>query len=563
MPKRKPKEYNAGKLMQEMELELIASMKRNFERHERWEKSEGFEWEQWQSAKLRDLKRYQVANRKIVGRYSKPMTEYVKDHIRNQFLEGGRKVDTEVESILEKGKSMIKGTPSLDFFTGNNKKLGKLINAVTGDLSTAHTAVLRHMDDVYRKTIFKATLFGSSGAVTVDKAIDMATKEFLEKGINCIRYADGKRVNIASYTGMAVRTASKRAYLTGEGERRKEWGVSTVRISAYTGCSNLCKPWQGRIYIDDVWSGGTAADGDYPLLSVAIQGKLFHPNCKHTSSTYFPEVDEADVVIKGDETAEYAIIQRENEINRNMQKYKRMREGSLDPDNIKKYEDKMNRWEEKFAEVKMASKNEIIWSRNGTKITSEKYKELMDYANDKGVKLSGFRHYDGNIEIIKRLVNDVNVVAQDFPLVKERKHIVTIQLDQYLNDDDFAVTNGHIIRINANAYRNEDVLKSEYNKLSESNWFVKNTNYSSIIFHEMGHVVDNIYRVNSIALAKEILQVKEKIDVLNYVENNLSQYAALHENGKEIISEVFSDCYGSTSPCDFSLKFIDKCVILK
>ena len=34
----------------------------------------------------------------------------------------------------------------------------------------------------------------------------MATEEFLRKGIDCIEYKDGKRVNIASYVQMALRT---------------------------------------------------------------------------------------------------------------------------------------------------------------------------------------------------------------------------------------------------------------------------------------------------------------------------------------------------------------------
>lgn len=61
----------------------------------------------------------------------------------------------------------------------------------------------------------------------------MATEEFLRKGIDCIEYKDGKRVNIASYVQMALRTAATRSYLQGEAKGRDELGIDTVLVSQY------------------------------------------------------------------------------------------------------------------------------------------------------------------------------------------------------------------------------------------------------------------------------------------------------------------------------------------
>lgn len=49
----------------------------------------------------------------------------------------------------------------------------------------------------------------------------MATADFLDKGINCIEYKNGNRVNISSYAEMALRTASQRATFLGEGKKFK------------------------------------------------------------------------------------------------------------------------------------------------------------------------------------------------------------------------------------------------------------------------------------------------------------------------------------------------------
>lgn len=62
-------------------------------------------------------------------------------------------------------------------------------------------------------------------------------------------------------------------------------------------CSKTCLPWQVRVYIDDVYSGGTKEEAEelkLPLLSTAIKGGLFHPNCKHITKTYYPDLDNDD-----------------------------------------------------------------------------------------------------------------------------------------------------------------------------------------------------------------------------------------------------------------------------
>lgn len=52
---------------------------------------------------------------------------------------------------------------------------------------------------------------------------------------------------------MALRTAATKAYMQGEARKRDEMGIDTVLISQYGACSETCLPWQGRVYIDDVW----------------------------------------------------------------------------------------------------------------------------------------------------------------------------------------------------------------------------------------------------------------------------------------------------------------------
>lgn len=341
-------DYDVARIMQQIELQLIASMKRNLKGHELEEATEGFQWEQWQAKKLRELRKFRKANKAIFEGKRQQINEATRVDIIRQFFEGARKVDKEVKNAIKKGH-LTKYSASEDFFGKQNKKLEAMIKAINDDMVAAETACLRKMDDVYRATLYKSQVFVSSGATTVSQAVDMATRDFLTKGITCIAYADGRNVGIATWARMAIRTANKRSFLMGEGERRKEWGISTVLVSQYLQCSPTCQPWQGRVYIDDVWSGGKASDGPYPLLSLAISGGLFHPNCKHTQSTYFEGLNEEPKPLLAEVTQEeYEKARREAYINQNVRKYQRLKEGSTDKANISKYNQKIKEWKGKL-----------------------------------------------------------------------------------------------------------------------------------------------------------------------------------------------------------------------
>ncbi len=272
-------------LFVELEIHLVASLKRNLMRHKRQEQDEGGvnsvpeKWEAWQSAKLRDIRRFRRENQKILGEYSSTISAETEKLLQEQFAEGG----------------------SSGFFRTSDDRLKSLIDEMQRNEARVEKAALRYMNDVYRKTILRTATAMTAGGMTLQQATDEATKDFLAKGINCVQYADGRLVNIASYAEMALRTCNTRAMLMGEGKQRERLGINTVLVSQYGACSDTCLPWQGKVYIDDVFQpyygprGGSfgvslRTGKQYLLLSVAIKAGLFHPNCRHTITTWIEGV---------------------------------------------------------------------------------------------------------------------------------------------------------------------------------------------------------------------------------------------------------------------------------
>lgn len=337
-----------ARLFEEMELRLIASLTRNLAGHKEWEKGEGFRWPAWQALKIRNLEQYRKQNKALMKEYRPVIDEATEQMLREQFDEGWEQTQQELTRLdPERAKQSI---PDDHFFGVNHRRLNSLIDEIKTVESRVERAALRTMEDAYRQTIFRVELSMSAGAITLPQAIDMAVKDFLAQGIRCVEYKDGRRVNIADYAQMALRTAATRSMLLGEAQRRAEFGVDTVLVSQYGACSETCLPWQGKVYIDDVWgvwdgerSGdrGLSNDGHwYMLLSVAVNKGLFHPNCRHTLVTW-RYGDPIPPPMDGEQVRKTAALeQQQRKLEREVRKWKRMDEGTIDEDQKKAYQQK-------------------------------------------------------------------------------------------------------------------------------------------------------------------------------------------------------------------------------
>lgn len=320
-----------------IELRLIASLKRNLKRHKEWETAEGFQWPAWQAEKLQNIEKFRQENKAIMEEYQPLIDEETEATIRAEY-------DIAAETLERAADE-----PNINHFFGvNERRVDGLIEDVNHNLHEAESSSLRMMDDVYRQTIYRAEIAAATGSVTMEQAVDLAVKDFLDAGINCIQYRDGRLVNIATYAEMAIRTASLRSFLRGEADRREALGVDTVLCSQYGACSDTCLPWQGKVYIDDVWGHftgeingkiGKSRNGKwYPLLSAAVEAGLFHPNCRHTLSTWIEGISRKPEPLDAEKVKETAELEKkQRRMENRIRRLKRLSEGTLDQEKAKEY----------------------------------------------------------------------------------------------------------------------------------------------------------------------------------------------------------------------------------
>ena len=500
--------YDVVGAFQDIEMELIKSMKRNMKRHIGEEMQEEINWTQWQAEMLNGLAQYKYENADKLQGYYSTINDEIEETIRQAYQLGESEQEIELLKAIQEGFKVDRAnTMQGAFFKINEGKLNALIKATTEDMSKAENAILRMTDDVYRQTIFKAQMFYNSGASTLWKAVDMATKDFLSAGINCVEYRNGARVNIASYSEMALRTANKRANLMGSANKRMEYGIHTVKITSHNSACPMCIQWQGKVYYDDVYGEVTPAErrglGDYPLLSVAVKGGMFHPNCKNGLSTYYDGINQPPKEPTKEEVEEmtrrYNLEQRQRECERNIRKYKRLENGSLDADNIAKYADKRRQWTNEYnkliannADVLRADPARLrlygITSANTPKAIksvsdASNFKDLQSYFKKKGYKMNdAIAKLDFNS--IKDTTNGVDIVLNEFPQAKK----VFAGFDIGKSGVACASFTGKI-SFNPAYYTDAKNLQSMIMG-NTTGFHPKNTGIVEIGSHEMGHILE-------------------------------------------------------------------------
>lgn len=398
-------DYDIGAAFQAIEDELIASMIRNMDRHRAWEDDEGIQWSMWQAEQLKALEKYKRANQKKYGRQFENINGQIGEILYKARQTGNMHQEIRILNAIKNGftgANKVSQGATAEFFRLNDRKLEALIEATTSDMERAETAILRKANDEYRKVIYNAQVYANTGAGTYEKAVDMATKDMLSRGLACVEYANGARHTLADYADMAIRTASKRAYLQGEGEKRQEWGIATVIVNKRGNPCPKCLLFCGKVLIDDVWSGGKKSDGPYPLMSKAIAAGLYHPRCKDSHTTYFPGISTADDTWTKKELEAIGEVNRQEAqkqyAERQTEKYERLEKHSLDADNRKQYKQKANTWQDIVDDNKR--KTEALKANPEVKKESktEKNDEAAGSVQEKdgGIQAGAYPHIYGN-----------------------------------------------------------------------------------------------------------------------------------------------------------------------
>lgn len=329
-----------GDIFQALEDALFAMAIRTMKHHQNWEEEEGFKWTQWQAEQINGLRAYRQNVSALTDYHFNLAKKAIEAFLREAY-EGS--VSDAAGLIARYGIGGIHP----GFFGVNSKKLDVLINEAIQNIDTKRYAAINRMNSGYTDMLRKADMFAQSGSFTIPQVIDMAAKDFLSAGLNCVEYSNGNRVNIASYAEMTLRTSSSEVTRQANGDVRNELGEYLVVSNVIAMTCPICQKWQGKIMIDDVYSNGQP-DGKHKLVSESKADGFMHPNCRHQLFMYIEGVTKVADLPSDVQTRErYDAEQKQRYYERQIRKYKRLREGAMDPANRQKYDARVKEWTER------------------------------------------------------------------------------------------------------------------------------------------------------------------------------------------------------------------------
>ena len=546
-------DYDIEKAFRAIEDELIASMIRNLDGHRAEETKEGFNWTQWQVEQIKALERYKAENKKKFKKSFSNINDSIDAMIYAARQAGGTEQEQKILRAIKKGLKASKVSQGTEgaFFKLNTRKLDALIKATKADFTRAEHSMLRMSEDKYRQIIFNAQVYANTGAGTYEKVVDMATRDFLKAGINCIEYANGARHTVKDYARMAIQTASKRAYLTGEGEMRQSWGISTVVMNKRANACPKCLPFVGKILIDDVWSGGKASDGPYPLMSSAMAAGLYHPNCKDIHTTYFPELDEEpDGKFTKKELEKVKEDYRQNQkrqyANRMVEQFDRLAKYSLDPDNQKMYAARKEQWEQQLSDSQeyrpiIRGNSKTIEVRPDTKVDVKKintYQEDIYVSDNVDIKPRTLHEiYTNTVKALKKWdiskdrMPEIRILSKD-DLKAYGKYDAVNNVVYYIPE----IANKDIVGQKGVTEYHEMWHMKQAEKFRSKGWNITKENYSEYIRElnkECKKTID-VLGINEYNVGKISDYAKKMLDYGRYDEVEAEYMTIIKSKGKEL-----------------------------
>lgn len=141
--------------------------------------------------------------------------------------------------------------------------------------------------------------------------------------------------------------------------------------------------------MDDKFSGGTkeeAKEKNLPLLSEAIDGGLFHPNCKHRSTTYFYDVKKSLGKLKDDGIENPPEEQEHRKNHLHIQQQKRFEAGFLDSSNVEEAQQNRKQWEEKDDLLLFKFDEKIQRYENNDEDVDKSFKKLNVFSLSKDLQ---------------------------------------------------------------------------------------------------------------------------------------------------------------------------------
>ena len=303
----------------------------------------------WKRRKFEKMTEFENSNRRLIQRYAKRIEKAILDDLRASYDFGINYVERFIKRAEKQGIEFIRAREALSF--AKNPRVANKVDELKDLLNMAFNNSLRHLNTQYRRAV---RTIDQVGRPTLLSALDAVTREFKRTGVVATITANNRQIKMSNYIELNTIEFSQEMLFFGEGAKAEEVEIYTVYVSKHASSCPLCKPWEGRILVDDVYRGGKP-DGKHQLLSFAIKEGLGHPNCRHH---WVPFLEGVDVIpeeeLKRKMPKDTKLYQAEQElryIERNIRQWKTREAMAFAPQEQMKATAKVREWQARAREL--------------------------------------------------------------------------------------------------------------------------------------------------------------------------------------------------------------------
>ena len=282
----------------------------------------------WTESKLKDVQMLKKEIESTLGNANKITKSKLSKGILQAFNLG---VDSVSKSLKITGKSILSGMVP--------EHLQRLVLESNNLIDNTSFQILRNTQDMYRQVISETSTGVLTGVVTREQAAQDALNRFAAKGITGFVDKAGRHWELGSYVEMATRTTTAHAALQGHVDRQAEIGNDLMMISSLGTTCPICSKWQGKVL------SISGNDPKYPSLASAKAAGVFHPNCKHTLTAYFPEIDDYEPPVTKNNPEKYEATQEQRYNERQIRKWKRVEAAAMTPEAKAKAANMVKKWQ--------------------------------------------------------------------------------------------------------------------------------------------------------------------------------------------------------------------------
>jgi hypothetical protein len=244
-------------------------------------------WEQLQLGRMQRVRKLAVAELETVNAAA---AVEIQRALNSAYSDGAASAFADAAGVLDP----IEALPAQRIAA-----VKRLTAATIDGLSSAENAMLRSVDDVYRAVVAQSVAGVVAGDVTRRAATQSAIDQFLSKGITAVQTRRGK-MDIATYSTMAMRTAAARSTLEGHTETMGELGLDLVTINPGPRPCDICDKWAskllavrgpvGRLELKDLAGEGTVSVVVDATLDEARSDGFGHPNDRCNLKSFMPGI---------------------------------------------------------------------------------------------------------------------------------------------------------------------------------------------------------------------------------------------------------------------------------